>query len=51
VAGWSEDVSGARRAEDLPKEARAYLELIESLVGTRVSWASVGPGREQIVAL
>ena len=51
VPGWSEDVSGARRAEDLPKEARAYLELIESLVGTRVSWASVGPGREQIVAL
>jgi adenylosuccinate synthase len=51
VAGWSEDVSGARNAEDLPKEARAYLELIESLVGTRVSWASVGPGREQIVAL
>ena len=51
VPGWSEDVSEARRAEDLPKEARAYLELIESLVGTRVSWASVGPGREQIVAL
>ena len=51
VPGWSEDVSGARTAEDLPKEARAYLELIESLVGTSVSWASVGPGREQIVAL
>jgi adenylosuccinate synthase len=51
VAGWSEDVSGARSAEDLPKEARAYLELIESLVGTSVSWASVGPERDQIVAL
>jgi adenylosuccinate synthase len=51
VAGWSEDVTGAKRSEDLPKEARAYLELIESLVGTRVSWASVGPGRDQIVAL
>ena len=51
VPGWSEDVSGARSAEDLPKEARAYLELIESLVGTRVSWASVGPERDQIVAL
>jgi adenylosuccinate synthase len=51
VAGWSEDVTGAKSSEDLPKEARAYLELIESLVGTHVSWASVGPGREQIVAL
>jgi adenylosuccinate synthase len=51
VPGWSEDVTGARSSEDLPKEARAYLELIESLVGTRISWVSVGPGREQTVAL
>jgi adenylosuccinate synthase len=51
VAGWSEDVTGARSSEDLPKEARAYLELIESLVDTHVSWASVGPGRDQTVAL
>jgi adenylosuccinate synthase len=51
VPGWSEDVTGAKSSEDLPKEARAYLELIESLVGTRISWVSVGPGREQTVAL
>jgi adenylosuccinate synthase len=51
VPGWSEDVTGAKSSEDLPKEARAYLELIESLVDTRISWVSVGPGREQTVAL
>jgi adenylosuccinate synthase len=51
VSGWSEDVTGAKGSEDLPKEARAYLELIESLVGTHISWVSVGPGREQTVAL
>ena len=47
--GWGDDISGARAIEDLPKEARAYLEGIEGLVGAPVSWASVGPGRDQIV--
>ena len=47
--GWGEDITGARRVEDLPKEARAYLEALEDLVGIRISWASVGPAREQIV--
>jgi adenylosuccinate synthase len=49
LPGWSKDISAARALDDLPKEARAYLEAIEGLVGTPVSWASVGPGREQIV--
>jgi adenylosuccinate synthase len=49
LPGWSKDISAARELDDLPKEARAYLEAIEGLVGTPVSWASVGPGREQIV--
>ena len=51
LPGWSEDITAARKVDDLPKEARGYLETIESLVGTRVSWASVGPGRDQIVEL
>jgi adenylosuccinate synthase len=48
-AGWEEDITEARELDDLPKEARSYLEGLESLVGTPVSWASVGPEREQIV--
>jgi adenylosuccinate synthase len=47
--GWEEDLTATRDLEDLPKEARSYLEALESLVGTQVSWASVGPEREQIV--
>ncbi|MQB00488.1 MAG: adenylosuccinate synthase [Actinobacteria bacterium] len=47
--GWMEDITGARRIEDLPKEARGYIERIEELVGVPISWTSVGPGREQIV--
>ncbi|MGH2729970.1 MAG: adenylosuccinate synthase, partial [Actinomycetota bacterium] len=49
--GWSEDLSSARSSDDLPKEARAYLETVEDLVGTTISWASVGPARDQIVRL
>ncbi|HJR45584.1 MAG TPA: adenylosuccinate synthase [Actinomycetota bacterium] len=51
LPGWSVDISGARTLDDLPKEARAYLETIESLAATPVSWASVGPGRDAIVRL
>jgi adenylosuccinate synthase len=47
--GWNDDLSDARELDDLPKEARTYLEAVESLTGVRVSWASVGPSRDQIV--
>lgn len=47
--GWQEDITGARSLADLPKAARAYIEAMEQMVGTPVSWASVGPGREQVV--
>jgi adenylosuccinate synthase len=47
--GWSRDLREARTVEDLPKEARAYLEALESLCRVPISWASVGPGREEIV--
>jgi adenylosuccinate synthase len=49
LPGWGEDITGARSLDDLPKEARRYLEAIEALVKVPVSWASVGPGRDQIV--
>ncbi len=47
--GWSEDITGARTLDDLPKEARGLLEAIETMVSTPVSWASVGPERDQTV--
>ena len=49
LPGWSQDITGARAVDDLPKEAQSYLETIQELVATPVSWASVGPGREAIV--
>ncbi|GAA4610872.1 adenylosuccinate synthase [Saccharopolyspora hordei] len=49
VPGWSEDISGARSFEDLPANARAYIERIEELAGARVSAIGVGPGRDQTI--
>jgi adenylosuccinate synthase len=49
LPGWSDDITAARSLDDLPKEARAYLETIEELSGVPITWVSVGPGREQIV--
>lgn len=47
--GWRDDLSGARELDDLPKEARSFLEELERLTGVPISWVSVGPGREEIV--
>ncbi len=49
--GWSEDITGARNFEDLPKNARDYVLAIEAMSGSRVSAVGVGPDREAIVAL
>ena len=49
LPGWSEDVSAARRWEQLPMAARKYLERIADLAGVPVRLVSVGPEREQVV--
>ncbi len=45
--GWREDITGVTRYADLPRHARAYIEVIEKLTGVGVSAVFVGPGREQ----
>jgi adenylosuccinate synthase len=51
VDGWRTDTSGARRMEDLPAAARAYLERIQLLVQTPISFVSVGTRRDQMIGL
>jgi adenylosuccinate synthase len=48
--GWTEDLSGVRRVEDLPAAARRYVDRIEALVDVPVDVVSVGPGRDQTIA-
>jgi adenylosuccinate synthase len=49
MEGWREDISKARSLEELPENARAYIERIEEFVGVPVSIISVGSGREETI--
>lgn len=49
LPGWQADLSTARRWQDLPAEARAYVQKIAGLSATPVRLVSVGPERSQIV--
>ena len=51
LEGWRSDTHLARRADDLPTNARAYLRFIEERIEARISLVGVGPDREQIVSL
>ncbi len=47
VPGWQEELGGIRRFEDLPVNAKTYVERIEALLGAPVSLIGVGPDRSQ----
>ncbi|MBN9239403.1 MAG: adenylosuccinate synthase [Micrococcales bacterium 70-64] len=47
--GWSEDITGARTFDDLPKNAQDYVLAIEAMSGSRISAIGVGPDREAII--
>ena len=49
LSGWFEDISHARRYEDLPEACREYVEFIEARIGARISVIGVGPGRDEVV--
>jgi len=51
LPGWDEDISHARRLEDLPANARSYIEYITEVSGTRVSAVGVGPDRDATITL
>lgn len=49
LPGWSEDISGVRKIEDLPRNAKNYLRRIEELTETPINIVSVGPGRDETI--
>lgn len=50
-AGWEENITGCRTLEDLPANARAYVEALESMSGTRMSAIGVGPDRDDTIVV
>jgi len=49
LPGWSESTVGVRRFEDLPRNARTYLERIEALCEVGVDMISTGADREETI--
>ena len=49
MPGWQEDISQARRMDQLPATAQDYLKTIEEIAGIPMSIISVGPGREETI--
>lgn len=50
LPGWSQDISGVRDFNDLPRAAQDYVLRIEELARCRVSAIGVGAGREATIS-
>jgi adenylosuccinate synthase len=49
LPGWQDSTAGARSWQDLPVNARRYVERLEESVGAPVTIVSVGPARDQTI--
>ncbi len=49
--GWAEDISQARKIDDLPRSARDYVAALEEMIGAPVSAIGVGPGRDETITV
>ncbi len=49
MPGWQTSTRQIRAFEDLPTEARTFLDRIEQIVGVPISIISVGPNREETI--
>ncbi len=47
--GWKCDIRGIRKYEDLPVNARRYVEFIEKQIGYPITMISNGPKREDLI--
>ena len=51
LPGWKSDISKLTSYDQLPANARTYVERLEALIGCPIVLVSVGPGRESTMVL
>ena len=51
MPGWKESTVGARSLDDLPKNARNYLDRMQEIVGVPIDIVSTGPERDETIIL
>jgi len=49
LPGWQEEISHVREYEDLPENAKRYLDRISEVIGRPVEIVSIGPDRAQTI--
>lgn len=49
LPGWKCDIRGIKKYEDLPENARNYIEFVEKHLGVPITMVSNGPSREDII--
>jgi len=49
--GWCNDISDIREYNNLPENAKKYVEKISQLLKTKIEFIAVGPRRDQIIAV
>jgi adenylosuccinate synthase len=49
LPGWKTSTFGVKTWDDLPIEAKKYVEFIETFVGVKVKYIGTGPGREHMI--
>lgn len=51
LEGWSGNLRDARKIEDLPESAQAYLKYIEKATGVPIAIVSIGPDRDETIVV
>ena len=51
LPGWTESTAGAKTLDDLPDNARAYIQFIEEVIEAPVDIISTGPDRDETIVL
>ncbi|MDQ3908773.1 MAG: adenylosuccinate synthase [Acidobacteriota bacterium] len=49
LPGWNTSTVGTTRLEDLPANARAYVDFLSRAIGTEIGLVSTGPERDQTI--
>jgi len=47
--GWKQSIRGIKTFQELPENARKYIEFIEEFVGVKCRWIGTGPERESMI--
>ena len=49
--GWSEDITSVKKFNDLPENAKKYINAIEEYIQIPITFISVGPERNQNIVI